>query len=319
MNKKEYNITDGMEKLNCWINLNPDTYIKNNKLPRYVSHYTSPEGFFNIIRKKTLRFTDSLYLNDKDEQKNIYKLLSDLIDDKNSQHYNKEVIEVAKKCIESSCLCENLKQERFFIFSSSSEKDELSLWNYYTKNAVQIGYSICLDTQNFEEVLDNKFNEVYSPIEYFGAFKVIYEDANKKNILLDLLKDSTKALATRQFKHQKETILKGIEDFIKYFSIIFKNEKFKNENEIRFILKKKTPFIYNDQNENYHHRIQNGMFIPYLELPILEGHTDIISEIHIGPGLEQDFAKQCTCDFLKNNNIKIDVDDIIKSKIPLRY
>ena len=45
-----------------------------------IVHYTSPEGLKGIIENRTLRFTDSEYLNDKSEGKLIYDTLEFCID-----------------------------------------------------------------------------------------------------------------------------------------------------------------------------------------------------------------------------------------------
>ena len=44
-------------------------------------HYTKPEKLLNILESETIRFSNALYLNDKEEVTYSYKLIGSLIDE----------------------------------------------------------------------------------------------------------------------------------------------------------------------------------------------------------------------------------------------
>ena len=106
-----------------------------------IYHYTSPEGLQGIIESNKLRFTNRIYLNDKMEGKHALDLLvqayDEIIED---MHPDKEeAIKQIKDYKENK-----IEKHGFKIFqcSFSCDKDNLSLWNYYTKDRSIKGYNI---------------------------------------------------------------------------------------------------------------------------------------------------------------------------------
>lgn len=77
-------------------------------IPNNVYHYTSPQGIFDILRNKTLWFTDVQYLNDKSE----YIAPSD--------------------------------DKYRYVLSTSLNSDSIAMWNHYVKNNGYSGYNLGL-------------------------------------------------------------------------------------------------------------------------------------------------------------------------------
>lgn len=93
------------------------------------------------------------------------------------------------------------------------------------------------------------------------------------------------------------------------YSMFFKREYFKGENEYRFVLS------YVDENEiKINFRSRNGLIIPYIKEKVEE--LAFINNITIGPTNKTDMATSGVRELLHHNDLEIDVT---KSKIPLRF
>ena len=55
-----------------------------------IYHYTKPEKLLNILKSGTIRFSNALYLNDKDEIAYSYKLIAKLASE---TEYDEEIFE----------------------------------------------------------------------------------------------------------------------------------------------------------------------------------------------------------------------------------
>lgn len=114
------------------------------------------------MKNREIFFTDSQFLNDYNERMSINKEL-DYFWGRNDKLYHKKFLELLKdlrvnKYEDSgySYLSKEgtLSNCRYFIFSTSYEKDCLSMWRYYSKNNNVIGFnlefsSIALDDEWF--------------------------------------------------------------------------------------------------------------------------------------------------------------------------
>lgn len=272
-----------------------------------IYHYTSPNGFKSIIENSKIWFTDSRFLNDIEEQFNISNTIKKILNEPNIK-LKKDIICVLEKYAKTECLKELFNKKKRFIFSCTKSNDELSLWNYYIKQNNYIGYSIGFSPKKLFKFLKTNDGNI------INLHKCIYDDNEKQNYLIDIINKAEVALNAKAFQNkQKEHVLDFLDDCIYISSIIFKNEKFSNENEIRFIYEKKP---LSNTNKNIQYRLNNGIMIPYIEIDI--DIKDIISSVTIGPGKQDDIVLQGTKEFLNKNNINLKIEDIKDSQIPLR-
>lgn len=122
---------------------------------KYIYHYTSAGGFQGILENGTLRFTNIRYMNDKSEvlaglQRFCDIALRDMAEE-NRRNFTKFVLKADS--IEEWW---NNMQEYIFACCFSLSNDELSLWNYYTKDAANQGYSIGFEYKKLiESILKN--------------------------------------------------------------------------------------------------------------------------------------------------------------------
>lgn len=122
---------------------------------KYIYHYTSTGGFQGILENKTLRFTNIRYMNDKSEVlAGMHKFCEIALRDMPEENRNNFIKFVLKADSVEEWL-DNM-QEYTFSCCFSLSNDELSLWNYYTKDAANQGYSISFDYKKLiESILTN--------------------------------------------------------------------------------------------------------------------------------------------------------------------
>lgn len=287
--------------------MNLEANIDNNQqevlsLP-IIFHYTSPNGFKSILENSNLWFTDSRFLNDIEEQYHIKYIIKNILDDYRNM-YQKDIIEILDLYTDDENLKKLFYDNKRYIFSCSSVADELSVWSYYIKQNNCRGYSIGLNPQKLYKEFE-MINE-----DNFEVYKCIYEQEAKRSYLLKELNFAEKALEAKAFKNNpKYAVLNILKQIIFRLSIIFKNEKFKNEREIRFIY---TPNSLKTNNVKY--RMNNGILIPYIEIKFNKKNT--IQNILIGPGKQEQFIIEGTKEFLSSLDCKN--IDILDSSIPIR-
>lgn len=278
-----------------------------------IYHYTKPEKLLNILESATIRFSNALYLNDKDEIAYSYKLIVKLIDE--TPNLETDVFEKIKnhfinkyKHIIDGEIDSKIELE-YFTTSFSSENDNLTLWNNYSKGKSYTGYNIGFNKENLiKDMIIKEFHPIYG--------SVIYDSKKQKVILTSIFKKWN-----TQFKKLSKTrknyevhlfdLIFELIDILSIVSLFFKNPQFNNEKEYRIVLvngvdiktAKPTKIIE-----------KNGLFIPYIEYNFSH---NTVSNVNIGPTLDERIFYTSTNRMLMNygyENI-----EVRKSKIPLRY
>ena len=278
-----------------------------------IYHYTKPEKLLNILSGGTLRFSNVLYLNDKDEVAYSYKLIVQLIDDMpdlNPDLFGKirnHFFNKYKHIVDGDNELEN--NIEYFTTSFSSENDNLTLWNNYAKGKNYTGYNIGFNKKKLiREMNENDFLPIYG--------SVIYERAKQAKIIRSIFKKwnsmfEKAARVKRNNELKLFDILFELLDVLNIVSIFFKNPQFKSEREYRIVIvnafgtpdAKRTKVVE-----------KNGLFVPYLEYNF---EKDSVSSVNIGPTFEENIFFTSTNRMLLNFGYKnIEVN---RSKIPLRY
>jgi len=296
---------------------------------RNAYHYTSPEGFLGILDKDKPILWFSRYdcLNDTDECNNILYLFEEtcsvlykngkididfynLIKDIKPEKY---VLDDESVDQDNGISLKNISEYKEYICCFSQDNDSLPMWNYYMKNNKYRGYNIGFYDLNF---IEYKLNKKYNL--KFDAITIIYENEKKKEII----EKSILTTYTAYIKGSQANKIVKENDFAKFilrsflnqFGIIFKNESFKQENEVRLIAK--VP-ILKENTLGVKHRTYNGYIIPYIEIQF--DKADVI-EIMIGPLMEKDIARDTVKNMLQIKGYTIIKDENINvSKVPIRF
>lgn len=234
-------------------------------------HYTKPEKLLSILESGTIRFSNALYLNDKEEVTYSYKLILNLIDempDLNPELFSKvkeHFYNKYKNIINGDDNFDN--KYEFYTISFSTDSDNLTLWNNYSKGQNYTGYNIGFCKNDLIADMEKQgFHSVYGSIIYkkeqqITVLKLIFDKWNKK------FEKVCQGKKTQKNNDKLFDILFELIDILSVISLFFKNPHFKDEKEYRVI------FI-NNYNINAFRQTKifekNGLFIPYIEYKFLK-------------------------------------------------
>lgn len=278
-------------------------------------HYTKPEKLLSILESDTIRFSNALYLNDKEEVTYSYKLIINLIDEipelnqnlfsKVREHFDKKY-----KNIVSGGDTSDDKYE-YYTISFSTESDNLTLWNNYSKGQNYTGYNIGFCKKDLIADMEKQgFQSIYGSIIYEKelqktVLKLIFDKWNKR------FEKILQGKKTQINNEKLFDVLFELIDILSIISLFFKNPHFKDEKEYRVIFINNYNISAFRQTKIFE---KNGLFIPYIEYKFLK---KTVSSINIGPTLEENIFYTSTCRML--SNFGYEKKTINRSKIPLRY
>lgn len=278
-----------------------------------IYHYTKPEKLLNILASGTLRFSNALYLNDKEEIAYSYKLIVDLIDETpelNSDLFNKIQNHFSNKYKHIVDGYNDLVNKlEYFTTSFSTESDNLTLWNNYAKGKNYTGYNIGFDKNKLVEEMDkNNYLPIFGSVIYDKnkQVKIIHAIFKKWNMLFERALKSKKTNEVKLFD-----ILFELIDVLSIVSIFFKNPQFKNEHEYRIVIVN----VFGTLNSKPTNIVEkNGLFVPYLEYNFSK---ESVKSINIGPTSDENIFYTSTNRMLLN--FGYEDKEVFRSKIPLRY
>lgn len=278
-----------------------------------IYHYTKPEKLLNILASGTLRFSNALYLNDKEEIAYSYKLIVDLIDETpelNSDLFNKIQNHFSNKYKHIVDGYNDLVNKlEYFTTSFSTESDNLTLWNNYAKGKNYTGYNIGFDKNKLVEEMDkNNYLPIFGSVIYDKnkQVKIIHAIFKKWNMLFERALKSRKTNEVKLFD-----ILFELIDVLSIVSIFFKNPQFKNEHEYRIVIVN----VFGTLNSKPTNIVEkNGLFVPYLEYNFSK---ESVKSINIGPTFDENIFYTSTNRMLLN--FGYEDKEVFRSKIPLRY
>lgn len=278
-----------------------------------IYHYTKPEKLLNILSGGTLRFSNALYLNDKEEIAYSYRLIVKLIDEipelnpdlfgKIKTHFSNKY----KHIVDGENDFRNKLE--YFTTSFSTESDNLTLWNNYAKGKNYTGYNIGFGKKKLiDEMTENKYLPVFGSVIYDKQkqIKIIHAIFKKWNMLFNRALKCKKTNEVKLFD-----ILFELIDVLSIVSIFFKNPQFKNEHEYRIVIVN----AFGVENSKPTKVVEkNGLFVPYLEYKFSK---ESVTSINIGPTFDENIFYTSTNRMLLN--FGYEDKEVCRSKIPLRY
>lgn len=215
---------------------------------KYIYHYTSKVGLDGIFVNHQLWANDIYRQNDRTEGVYILKLLKDNIDDLCHDERIRKVIleqieELQPKLVDDFY---NNDKYRTFIISFSTRSDELSLWNYYTKDKNSVGYNIQFNVDKLVSDLNTRKikNEDGRIRQYIDSLhckhgEVIYDEKKQLRILGDVIKRFIEASEIRDDEWAYLLV-----DKIIWIGTFFKSPYFIHEYEYRIVF-----FTYTDKSK----------------------------------------------------------------------
>ena len=300
-------------------------------------HYTTPEGLMGILKTRTLYFTDSQFLNDRNERININEELSEFWN-KCSQNYDKQFVSLIRKIRNDSYedyaysymesdrnWYSGEKCSRYFIFSTSFDKDSISMWKYYAKANTYDGY--CIGLASYALVDEWIDRETGVAVES-GA--VLYSSADKQDAIRKAVDDLYLVWCSYKISDElNEKICNDFKSWISIASLFFKNSCFESEQEYRFVAivpKDSLNDLYfeydNVKYKMYDFRTVNGVLTPFIRMPFNSYNVDdcwALYSIGICPCLNADLKILGLNNYIESLDYKMAWLDIYTSQIPLRY
>lgn len=278
-----------------------------------IYHYTKPEKLLNILSGGTLRFSNALYLNDKEEIAYSYRLIVRLIDEipeLNPDLFGKIKTHFSNKYKHIVGGENDFRNKlEYFTTSFSTESDNLTLWNNYAKGKNYTGYNIGFDKKKLiDEMTENKYLPIFGSVIYDKQkqIKIIHAIFKKWNMLFNRALKCKKTNEVKLFD-----ILFELIDVLSIVSIFFKNPQFKNEHEYRIVMVN----AFGTENSKPTKVVEkNGLFVPYLEYKFSK---DSVTSINIGPTFDENIFYTSTNRMLLN--FGYEDKEVCRSKIPLRY
>lgn len=299
-------------------NIELKKYIDSNNCNIY--HYTSPNGLNGIVSNHTLRFTDRNYLNDYSEGRYVMDLcLQSRFELKLPKEYRDYFKDYCQKIYDNP----SKKQRYIYQCSFSTQQDELSLWNYYTKCDGIKGYNLGFLS---EELSENLLTSADSKKQRLAVFqsKIVYSKKMQKEIIKQIVNDFNGIIVdNRKDKTFCHIAIEVLVEKILFVGAFFKYPHFKHENEYRLLLHltsywdekdMRVKFMVLQECAKTYER--NGLLIPYIDIKFPSG---ILKSISISPTLAFEETSCNLINALKIHSYNSDTVQITKSGIPVRY
>jgi hypothetical protein len=240
-------------------------------MPLY--HYTDVQAVHSILKTRKIRLTDIRFLNDKEELLEGLSVLEEtLLKEINIDlKYKNEAASVIHHSLINAETSNN-DLNPLYVFSLSSEKDQLSQWRAYGSYAIE-----------FDEELLRENVSILARCIYDLNEKIIRSTSE--------VKKSVSVIAEEMEKHEGSLGPYGYDSmiYLMYDAATFKHDGFIEENESRII-------VPDDDRHETQYRPRNGMLIPYIEIEL---PLDCIKSIQLGPMENQDLAYISMLDFAK--------------------
>ncbi len=296
--------------------------------PLEIFHYTSPQGFSSILFEDsdfiTLWASRADCLNDASEGHIAYKMFQDTCCDMLRQNEITEnmfsliqyVSPARTRLIQHYCgdkIISTRPECDMFISSFSEDRDSLAMWNYYAKGNRYEGYNFGLSPKEIETSLSQAFRE--KEVE-FGIYPVIYSKTEQRHLIRELLLK----LQEHYSKDQESSIKYFISNRLSDWSLVFKDEHFQHEKEVRvivYVARKTKDGILQQRPIEIKYRDVSGYTVPYIELRI---DKNALTSVMVGPLMRSVGERQTQISILNERLKECNYTAIADcSEIPVRY
>ncbi len=270
-------------------------------LPDGIYHYTSAEGLHGILSSGILYFTDSLFLNDRNERKNFYLLLEDYLKKWDGEGRFKEQLQ-NRYFGEPNDILRNLtatnpadkKAARYFVLSCSTERDSLPMWNYYTHSIHAAGYNIHFKTDELvRQLQEHPLIDKITGRNKLLWGKILYNQKEKEKDLAKCLSRYWKKWSSLSSQEKRQQMMGEMDLSFELMSLFYKEPAFSHEKEVRIVIPTNNEKVHNipeEQGEKqYQFRKVRGMQVPFLALNVVE-KGKVITGVTAGPALDHELT-----------------------------
>ena len=260
-----------------------------------VCHYFPCRVMDKIIKNKEVLFSDVEFLNDKEEEENIWNILLEILNNLDESQYNTELIKSIKRLFETKEKMDNyirynydgiyrteeqiiedekddfIYNARRFVFCTSMNFDCLPMWSYYSKDNKYEAYGITFLADDVKRFIEKNVKDVL-PKYNIKMGKVIYDDAEKSDLILNLLSQTNKMYLKEINTHRKTERRKILTNYssrffylIKSYAPFFKNQYYKHEEEYRFLIELDNTMIRHKKLKHGFRQV-GALWVPYITI-----------------------------------------------------
>lgn len=269
-------------------------------------HYTKCNGINGILNSNCFWATKSDFLNDPKEFSYIENIICEVCHEAIKKEFWCNMF--LEDVLEENMLLGGGKNKEYFVLSFSNCRDSITMWSEFGN---ETGYNIGFDSKKLIDRI-----EEMNTIEYHGF--ALYEMDEQKRVVRRILSESIPNEMRLSFleiveegvrNRKSDVYRKACKKFQKItavYTMFFKHSAFREEQEYRFIFKKKSPVQY---------REKDGFMIPYIQIK-LTGKLLPIKEIVVAPKNHIDLARKGMEYMMAENGYEAQVS---LSNINLRY
>lgn len=316
-----------LQELQIKMGWNEEAFLLND-IPTDIFHYTSTGGFESILfnNPEYIELWASRYdcLNDTSEgtvAMEKYQLVCDKMLEEGE--LQAEIYDILKNIkLPHTTLMWHCKDEKDiltrpeyvrYICSFSKNSDSLAMWNYYSKGNKYEGFNLGFFANQLLESVDLQLREYESKV---GLYSVVYHPEEQERLIYEFL-----CSIIEHYEKVDEMALRYMaSNQLLKWSLIFKNECFKHEEEIRLIVDvgvKKYKSQEGIPQIKKYYRIVNGYTVPYIKLKF---DKDCLTFATIGPLTCDNHSKKLQEQVLEERLSEAGYTGTIQySNIPVRY
>lgn len=297
-------------------------FLRSRATSRFIYHYTSADAMLEIVKKGTLRFTDCLFLNDREEYKYTKELVASVLEERKDECdyllFWLQRIDDSNKdfyfCAEKRRI--SILPSSYYVLSGTTEKDSLPMWNYYSQNGNYQGYSLRIDVDEISKALSDVKGELL-----YGS--IIYEKEKQKEIVNQyvdgFLKKHDADLHRVLDDAERDDLEAEFDEFVQKIRLFFKREGFKHENEFRVVLLTPDDELVKSGDEKPIEKgfvTKKGVVTPYVEISFRD--RPFIQEIKMSPTIEFEIAEMGLNKLIETRKFKKEIP-ITKSELNVRF
>lgn len=262
-----------------------------------LSHYTSLDGFLNIIKESQIRASNILFLNDTEEMEYGMKVAKDVMQTLATRPFDPPVKRLQKTLsvagsipdVYACCFCE--------------EPDMLSQWRGY--GAASQSVSIQFDTDQLVAL---------ARAQEFELSQVIYGKKQAMSLLRERLKSAEPSASIVRSLLGSDDPSAYTADDARRTAVLdlaprFKNDAFKEEREWRIIARAHVV-------KQVEYRTRDNVIMPYVNVGSKNTRLPI-TRVTVGPGKDAALTRKSVEKFLSKNLFYNEIEVAI-SAIPFR-
>ena len=252
----------------------------------FVWHYTDSQGLAGILKKRTVRLSNPLFLNDPSEIKTGLAVTEEVITEL------RESGTAGEKVFATEFDAFRKRERRYFpyVCSFCAAENDLTLWRLYAEDG--FGFSLGCPISELREALTYQANRQDIPPNIY-IYRVIYDPQRQRDLIRRLFKfiyqSYEEGSGGDQSQLQKEEPFGLLFEMIGFFLPLMKSDAYRTEQENRIVL-----HGHDVKYADMDFSPRKGFLKPYIDFPIeAETFPEMpIHTVYVGPQADFELAQE---------------------------